>query len=184
MTVINLEERAKQGDNKERPILPTDVYRMKILEAKLEENTFAKPNKDGSKPMEIVLTWEMNGLTDEQAEVADERGEDWSDVRVWQHMAPYYGDVKDGGPSKFKAFIEQLRKIGYLTDFDLTAFDIDSFVGVEMKVSVLEYTKTMGPNAGSPGNKVAGVAPIRKGARNAPQPVKIPATTEDEDLPF
>lgn len=184
--VINLNERAKNGTGEERPILPTDSYRMKVIDAKIEENNLAKPNRDGSKPLDVVITWEITVLTDEQREVAEERGEDWDTVRVWQRLNPYYGDVKDGGPSKFKAFIDLLRKQGHLQNFSLEAFDVETLVGIEQKVSVLEHIKTMGPNAGKPGNKVAGVAPLRK-ARNTPQPVTAPQATapalaDDEEL--
>jgi len=179
MPVLNLNERSSGGSTMsgERPILPTDIYRMKIIECGIEENKLDAPNKDGSFKKQIVITWEMAALTEEQQEIADERGEDWSEVRVWQRMNPYYGDVKDGGPSKFKAFIDKLRAAGYLPGFDLDAFDTDSLVGAEMRVSVSEYLKTMGPNVGKPGNKVLDVTPLRqKGTpkqapRNVPQPI-------------
>lgn len=177
MPIINLNERNGGGSSESRPVLPTDIYRMKIVECGIEDNTLEKPNKDGKFKKQLVVTWEVTALTDEQAEVAEERGETWLGVRVWQRSGLYYGDVKDGGPSKFKAFIDKLRKAGYLSNFDLDAFDTDALVDIEMKVSISEYTKTMGANAGKPGNKVTDVTALRQKGTPKPKP-----RVEDEEL--
>lgn len=178
-TVINLTERMNNGTGEERPILPTDVYRMKIVDAGLEEDNLSKPNRDGSKPIKLVLTWEVASLSAEQQESADELEQEWVGVRVWQRLNPYYGPVRDGGVSKFQQFIDDLRKQGHLADFSLDAFDVETLVGIEQRVTVQEYIKSMGPNAGKPGNKIVGVAPLRAGkARSVPQPV----TGDEADL--
>lgn len=194
-TMISLSGSKGGGSsNEERPVLPTDIYRMKIVEAGIEDDSFAKPNKDGSLPQKIVLTWEVSWLTEEQQEAADEAGEEWLGVRVWSRFAPYYGDVRAGGPSKFKAFIDSLREQGHLTDFDPDNFDVEDLVDIEQRVSVEKYIKTMGANAGQPGNKATAFAPVRptkkgaKGAttavvrppaRNVPQPIE-----DDSEIPF
>lgn len=180
MTTMNLNQPPRTGSAEDRPVLPTDVYRMKILESKLEDDTFAKLNKDGSRPQKFALTFEITTLTEEQQEIAAERDEEWDEVRIWHRFAPYYGEVKAGGPSKFKEFLDNLVKWGLL-DLNLESFDPESLCGIELKCSVAEYTKTMGENAGKPGNKITAFAPVRKAskARNAPEP-----TTVDEDLPF
>lgn len=162
MATLNLKERATKGGTGEAwVVLPTDIYRMKVVEAAIEENTLAKPNRDGSQPLNVVITWEIVALSEEQQEAADEAEEDWSDVRVWQRLNPYYGLVKDGGPSKFKQFIDGLRAQGILDGFDEEAFDPEIFLDLEQRVSIERYIKTMGKNAGQPGNKVTSISPIR-----------------------
>lgn len=192
--VMDLTKRTGGGTSEARAILPTDTYRMKCLEAKLEDDTFAKPGPDGALPQKVALTFEMSILTDEQQEIAEERDEDWSTVRIWHRFNPYYGDVRAGGPSKFKEFLDNLVSWGLLPSLNLEAFDPGIIQGVELKCSVVQYTKTMGENAGKPGNKIAAFAAVRNGkkvARNVPQPVTSaeeikPAATEmeTEDLPF
>lgn len=193
MTTLNLTQRSGgSGTGEARPVLPTDTYRMKCIEAKLEDDTFAKPNQDGSMPQKVALTFEMGQLTDEQQEIAEERDEDWSAVRVWHRFNPYYGDVRAGGPSKFKEFLDNLVSWGLLPALNLEAFDPGIMAGVELKCSVVQYTKTMGENAGKPGNKITGFAPVRaaKKGKNTPTPVTaeeikpVAAAVEEEDLPF
>jgi len=194
MTTLDLTKRTGGGGSGEaRPILPTDTYRMKCLESKMEDDTFAKPNQDGSMPQKVALTFEVSILTDEQQEIAEERDEDWSTVRIWHRFNPYYGDVRAGGPSKFKEFLDNLVAWGLIPALNLEAFDPGVMQGIELRCSVLEYTKTMGENAGKPGNKITGFAPVRpaKKAKNAPQPSTAAEETapvavgmETEDLPF
>lgn len=190
MTTMDLTKRTGgAGTGEARAVLPTDTYRMRCLEAKLEDDTFAKPGPDGALPQKIALTFEMAILTDEQHEIAEERGEEWDKVRIWHRFNPYYGDVRAGGPSKFKEFLDNLVAWGLLPNLNLEAFDPSVFEGIELKCSVIEYTKTMGENAGKPGNKITGFAAVRtpKKGKNAPQPVEAaPVATEmeTEDLPF
>lgn len=190
MTTLDLTKRTGGGNGtgEARPILPTDTYRMKCLESKMEDDTFAKPNADGSMPQKVALTFEVSILTDEQQELAEERDEDWSTVRIWHRFNPYYGDVRAGGPSKFKEFLDNLVSWGLIPALNLEAFDPGVMQGIELRCSVLQYTKTMGENAGKPGNKIAGFAPVKAGkkTKNAPQAVEDvrPAATEEEDLPF
>lgn len=193
-TTLDLTKRTGGGSTGEaRPILPTDSYRMKCIDAKLEDDTFAKPYPDGTFPQKVALTFEVSVLTQEQQEIAEERDEDWSSVRIWHRFNPYYGDVRAGGPSKFKEFLDNLVTWGLLAGIALEAFDPSIIVGLELKCTVAAYTKTMGENAGKPGNKITGFAPVRAGkkAKNVPQPIAsveeiTPAATdmETEDLPF
>lgn len=184
MTVVNLNQKTSGGAaSGDRPILPSDIYRMKIVDAQIEDNTLDKPNRDGSFKKQLAITWEVSALTDEQEAEAEERSEKWIGVRVWQRIGLYYGDVRDGGPSKLKAFIDKFRAAGHLPNFDLDAFDIDELVDVEMRVTIQEYIKTMGVNAGQPGNKVTDVSALRtRGAlktKNKPVPV---SEEEEKDL--
>lgn len=197
MAVVNLNRGGNSGQSTtDRPILPTDMFRMKCVEATLKEDTFAQPLKDGTKPLKISTVWEVQTLTDEQADAAAEAGEEWVGVRIWKDFNPYYGDVRDGGPSKFKAFIDDLRAQGLLPNFDPDAFEVEDLAGIEQKASVQLYTKTMGENAGKPGNKIMAFAPLRPArgakttakpaARNTPQVLPEPEAPSGylEDVPF
>lgn len=195
MTTLNLTQRTGggSGTSQAQVILPTDTYRMKCLESKLEDDQFAKPNPDGSLPQKIVLTFEMSSLTQEQQEAMEEADEDWTTVRLWHRFNPYYGDIRAGGPSKFKEFLDNLVAWGMIPALNLEAFDPAVIVGAELKCSVVQYTKTMGENAGKPGNKITGFASAR-GARkrNAAVPLSDPAEikpaaagmVDEEKLPF
>jgi hypothetical protein len=162
----------------DRPILPTDIYRMKCVEADLKDDSFAKPNKDGSQPQKFSTVWEVISLTEEQQEIADELDQEWPGVRIWKDFAPYYGDVKAGGPSKFKAFIDSLREQGLLPGFDEEAFDLGSLLGIEQRATVERYTKTMGENAGKPGNKITAFAAVK---RTKPTKKNVPERVEETD---
>ena len=188
--ILNLNQPSKLGgsNGEARPVLPTDIYRMKILESKMEDDTFAKPGPDGFLPQKIALTFEVTALTEEQQDAAAEAGEDWDTVRIWHRFNPYYGTVKAGGPSKFKEFIDNLVSWGLLKGLDLNAFDVEALAGIELKCSVSQYTKTMGENAGKPGNKITAFSAVRKPAanrKNAPEPVTVDqpqSVDEDADL--
>lgn len=192
MAVMNLTQRTGgSGMSGTRAILPTDSYRMRIIEAKMEDDTFSKPDRDGTLPQKLALTFEVTSLTDEQEEIAAEREEEWDKVRIWHRFNPYYGTVREGGPSKFKEFLDNLVTWGALPTLNLEAFEVESLTGIELKCSVVEYLKTMGVNQGQPGNKITGFAAVRapKKGRNVPQPVKVVEETEDldengEPLPF
>lgn len=166
----------KPSTDKEFVLLPSDLYRMKIKRATAEENRFADALPDGTRPLQIVLIWEVVSLTPEQEEAAEEAGQEWVGAGVWQYLNPYYGPVRDGGTSKFQQFIDSLREQGHLDDFDPDAFDPESLIGIEQRVNVLLAPKTMGDNAGKPGNKVVAVLPIKRA-----KAVK-PKTKADEDL--
>lgn len=177
-------ETPEQGGGDWTP-LPTDTYVMKITDAEMEEDIFAKPDRDGNQPQKLKLTWEIAKLTPEQEEAGIRLGE-----KVWHRINPYFGTVKDGGPSKFMAFVQSLVGQGLLPSGDFTPSD---FVGITQRVLVEEYTKTMGANAGKPGNKVTSVAPLtvqrrpqRPMVQPANTPVKpLPTEGQDaEDLPF
>src|SRR5687768_16330889 len=97
-------------------VLPTDIYIMKIAETAIVEDKFAEANRDGTKPVKLVITWESDRLTAEQQEAGIRPGE-----KVWQRINPFYGLVKAGGPSKFKAFVDSLIEQGLLPQKFTTA---------------------------------------------------------------
>lgn len=181
--VWNTNEPATGGGGYE--VLPTDTYVMTIAEAAMEDDKFASPDRDGNQPQKLVLTWEVSKLSPEQEDAGIKLGE-----KVWHRINPYFGTVKDGGPSKFMAFVQSLVGQGLLPSGDFTPSD---FVGITQRVLVEEYIKTMGANAGKPGNKVTSVAPLtvqrrpqRPMVQPANTPVKpLPTEGQDaEDLPF
>jgi hypothetical protein len=181
MAIIDTKGKGGGGSGGDFKLLETDVYRAKIMAATLEEDQFADANRDGNKPVKLVLRWEVT-------QAGEEQEEDCVGCAVWQRFNPFYGTVREGGPSKFMAFIDALREQGYLEGFDPAIFDTDILEGIEQRVSVEKYTKTMGANAGKPGNKIVGVLPLRrakgvKAPKNAPEPVAAGAV-EDDGLPF
>jgi hypothetical protein len=168
---------AAPADTTERILVPTDMYRVKCIEAALEDDIFGKPDKQGNMPQKIKTVWEIVKLTPEQEEAAEEAEQEWLGVRLWHRFNPYYGPVKAGGPSKFQEFIDLVRGLGHLPDFDLEAFDVESLVGLELKGAIALYTKTMGENTGKPGNKITAFAGL-KPAKKQPKP----RTDEGDDL--
>lgn len=187
MTVLNLNEKpAFSGSGEARPVLPTDIYRMRIIDSKMEDDTFAKPEADGTFPQKLAITFEVSTLTEEQQEAADEAGEEWDEVRIWHRFNPYYGTIKAGGPSKFKEFIDNLIE-WKLIAINLGAFDVTALVGIELRCSVVKYNKTMGANVGKPGNKITAFSPVKKAraGKNVAEPVSVDApqaVDEDADL--
>ena len=163
-------------------LLDTDTYLMECTSASLEPNTFAEPNKDGSQPDQLVLVWEL-AETEERIEELELQG----DEKVWQRINPFYGTVKAGGPSKFKALIDSLVQQGLLELDDEGNFDTDDLVGIKQKVSVEKYTKTMGSNVGQPGNRVTAVGPARKKTKVAgikPSELVAAGVDDGSNLPF
>lgn len=159
MTVLNLNQPTRTSSNSEdRPILPTDTYHMKVIDSKIEPDQFDK-KKDGTPRDKLVLTFEMVDLTPQQQKAAKKLDQDWSEIRLWYRLNPFYSTVKAGGPSKFKEFLDNLVEWGLLT-LNLEAFDPEALVGIELKCTVVKYTKTMGDNAGKPGNKIVAFAPL------------------------
>jgi hypothetical protein len=159
---------------------------MKIASAAIEEDKYAEPYNDGTKPEKLALCWEVTQVTDEQEDI-------FVGAKVWQRFNPWYGITKAGTPSRFKEFIDNLVTQGLIT-FDPDNFDTDSLLDIEQKVSVEEYKKTMGVNIGQPGNRITQVMPLvrkktpvapvpgpKPPVRNVPQPVII---GEDDDTPF
>lgn len=180
MAVINTQARRGGSASGEMELLETDVYRMKIARAVIEENQYADPLADGTKPDQLVLTWEVT-------EPIGEQDDEVVGLAVWQRINPYYGPVRDGGVSKFKAFIDSLAEQGLLKDFNPAEFDTDDLVGLEQRVSVENYIKSQGPNTGKPGNKVVAILPLSRKKANKP-PVatgkNAPKPIEDDDMPF
>lgn len=153
-------------DTKTFEVLPTDIYRMKIVRADIQQNTFAEKKADDTYPEQLVLCWEVT-------QVIGEQDEGVVGLSVWHRIAPWYGDTKRG-PSKFKALVDSLVEQKLLSDeLDLNDIDTDWFVGIEQRVNVEEYIKTMGQNQGSPGNRVLTVLPLtKKPLAKAAQPAR------------
>lgn len=166
--------------------LPTDFYVMQIRRVTLEDDQYADPNRDGSQPQQIVVNWEMHSLTPEQEQAGVTMAEG-----VREYYKPYYGPLKAGGPSRFQEFIDTIRGLGYLADFDIDDFDTDSLVGIVARLNVVEYTKSKGKYAGEKGNRVAAHLPVQRlgssprlipARRNVP--VAVNTNDPDLDIPF
>lgn len=185
MTAGTWDTRAPAQGGSEFEVLPTDTYFMKVSEAVIEDDKFAQPDRNGVQPQKLVLTWEISKLTPEQEEAGVKLGE-----KVWQRINPYYGTVKDGGPSKFMALVQSLVEQEMLPEGE---FETGDFIGITQRVLVEQYIKTMGANVGKPGNRITSVAPLVVKRRQRPmvQPPStptakaLPATPDDsDDLPF
>jgi hypothetical protein len=180
MAIISLNNERKQAG--EFALLETDVYRMKIVRAHIEVDQYAEKRKDGTQPEKLVLCWEVS-------EAGPEQDEDVVGLSVWQRMNPYYGTIREGGVSKFKAFLDSLAEQGLIELDPAAGFDTDSLIGLEQRVGVEKYIKTMGPNAGQPGNRVVSILPLKRKAtkqgtpparRNVPEAVE--ESGDDGDL--
>ncbi len=163
-------------------LLPTDIYRMKVIKSVYGDNPFADLEKDGTKPKQITLTWEVSELTQDQADEAEALGEDWDTATVPQYIKPFYGDVKAGGPSVFKGLVDSLVAQNLIPEFDPDDFDTDSFLGIEQRVNVQKYTKQQGENSGKPGNKVIDVLPIKAARTRKPVTEAQPARRRVEPM--
>lgn len=169
-------------------VLPSDTYVMKVVEAALEDNRFAKVDRDGKLPQQVVLTWEVSKLSPEQEEAGIQTGE-----KVRQYINNYYGFKNDGNPSAFMALVKSLVEQTMLPEGE---FDVEDFVGISQRVVVVEYTKEKGEHVGDKGNKVTSVNPLQIQRRQRPmvQPASTPTTpaaktlptdmADDSDMPF
>ncbi len=166
-------------------LLETDIYRMEIKKADIEQDQYAEPDENGVYPDKLVLVWEVYEATDEQ-------DDDVVGLSVWQRMPPWYGTGKRG-PSAFMTLIDSLVEQGVITDFDPDNFDTDTLVGVRQRVNVEKYIKSMGPNKGSEGNRIVGkpmpLARTKKvvntAAKPAPTRRNVPQAIEDDaEIPF
>lgn len=147
-----------KGD-KEFTLLETDIYRMTIKKAEIAPNTYAEPDENGDYPDQLLIVWEV-------FEAGPEQDASVVGNAVFQRMAPWYGTGKRGD-SQFKTLIDSLLKQGYR--IDPADFDTEELAGIKQRVSVELYTKTMGKNAGQPGNRVVGAPqPLKKAAKPAP----------------
>ena len=162
-------------------LLPTDVYRMQIKKADIRPNTFAEPLEDGTQPDQLALVWEVSEANADQDDGV-------VGLSVWQNLAPWYGTGKRG-PSKFKILMDSLMSQGLLpADSDFDQFDTDLLIGIEQKVSVEEYTKTMGQNKGQLGNRIVTVMPLKPMKKQAPaaapvKPASRPAQPAQRNVP-
>lgn len=162
--------------------LPADIYYMRIRNAEVTLSQFK--DKDGNDQYQLALTWEISRLTAEQK---DEEIDDSRWVKQWVSM--YYGETKNG-PSKLKAFIDNLQSQGLLEEFDpaTLVIDPDWLIGIEQRVTL---------DVKGNYNNVVMIAPLKTkkaapvAAKNQPQrieqaPVKRPAAAavavEDEEL--
>lgn len=179
MTTATWNTNEPQASTGGSELLPTDTYLMKISEASIEDDKFAEPDRDGKQPQNIVLIWEIARLTPEQADAGIVVGE-----RVWHRIRAHFGTKKDGTPSRFLAFIQSLVEQKLLPAGEFTVNDL---LGIQQRVVVEQYTKTMGANIGQLGNRVSSVSPLtvpRRTKQPIVQPQAVAEQTDEVDLPF
>lgn len=141
--------------------LATGEYVMKIAEAQVAKNPF--PNDDGEFDDQLKITWELAEWNPDYEAAGYQQRQ-----KVFWQMRPWYGSGKRGD-SKFKAFIDDLKRqelIKNINDMYIAgekeAPNQGDLIGITQRVMVEYYVKTMGKNAGQPGNRVLAVAPPRK----------------------
>lgn len=182
-------------------LLPSGKYIMRITDAKEVENRFGKPNRDGSKKMQVMIRWELSRITaaqqtminnvpgsddfdDEQPYLESDEAIEVGESSVLQYMTPLYATIKDRDtgtqvPTPWKTFVDTLADQDIIGD----EFDLSNLLGVEQLVTVNKEPKKQGDNAGKMGNKVAKIGPVptKKAAS-----VKRPTLTQEEEseIPF
>lgn len=145
-------------EEKSFELLETDVYRMEVKKASIAPNTYADPDDNGNYPDQLLIVWEVFQAGPEQDDEVVGRA-------VFQRMAPWYG-IGKRGPSQFKLLVDSLNEQEIIT-IDPLDFEPEDLVGIKQRVSVEQYTKTMGKNAGQPGNRVVGAPKSLKRAKKA-----------------
>jgi hypothetical protein len=175
-----------------REVLPEDVYVLTIDGVSVEEDQYAKPEKDGTQPEQMVVTWILN--ESDLTRVQKRKGVK-GDKKLWQRLGLFYYVKADGNPTKLMSFLTTLRGSinadGVAFDYDDDAPDVEQIsrdlVGVQARVTVEIYKKTKGARAGEPDNKIVKILPVEEddegeapptkpAAKNKPQPIaKAPA---------
>jgi len=185
------------GGNGDFGVFPEDTYSAEIIKAEITESKF-KDDKTGETKYQLAITWEINELTDEQAEDGLQLGK-W--VKQW--IGLWYGTTKDGTPSKLKAFLDKLHSQELLPEeFDPDAADLeldtDWLVGIKQKIVVgvrgdfntvtaVQAPRRKGAVATAPAAKVKPAPAVA--VRNRPQPLKeqfaeSAASDDGKALPF
>lgn len=159
--------------------LETDAYLMKITSAQIAPSMYEDDR--GQKPLEVTVVFELlDELTHPDA------GMKYKDRQFWR-MKYFYGDLRSGGPSKFKAFIDGLLAEGKISNEVYIAGETDDpkqgdLIGIQRRVMIEKYTITQGKNAGQLGNKVLAVtAPKSNGHQPVPTFTK-PAPVSLDDI--
>jgi hypothetical protein len=172
---------AESGSETEWIALPSNIYHMKCVGAKIAPSMYAD-EKTGEHREELTLVWEcIDPLKHPESPSKEYKS------RVYQRMAPFYGETARG-PSKFKMYIDQLWSEKLIRqEFEVvegeTADNQGDLVGIERRVMVSNYPLTMGPNKGKPANKVLEILPLDPDTplANAERPVASRPAPEPQE---
>jgi hypothetical protein len=190
-----------------RDVLPDDDYIMTVDEVKIEQDQYAKPEKDGEQPWVLVVTWH---LLDEDVTRKQRRKDIKGGRKLWQRFGLFVYVKPDGTPTKLKAFLDAIdgsvNREGIALDYaqhiesgDLDAL-CDDLVGIKARCFVETYVKSKGARAGEKDNRIIKVLPLddeddepappvkpaapapkqRPTLKNAPQPVDDDPLFDDE----
>lgn len=167
--------------------LETDQYVLEITEAQIAPSKFEDDKKPGQYPLELRIVWELAEWNEDYEAAGYEQGQ-----RVYQHMRWFWGDTKEGVPSRSKQFILDLVNDGLIPPRPWIAGEGEAanqgdLIGVKRRATVEKYRKTKGVNAGQPGNRVVALAPLQRrppAARPQPTPQqpRQPTTTASQGM--
>lgn len=161
MAKLKIQTQAPASDTSE--LLPDGEYILTIDDAKIEEDQFAKPNKDGSQPEKLVVTWllEDGDVTPKMRKRGVKAGR-----KIWSRYGLFYYTKADGSDTALKMFLDAID--GQL-NAEGVAFSVDDLeglydepgilVGIKARCLVEVYTKTKGARAGEKDNRVLKVLP-------------------------
>jgi hypothetical protein len=157
--------------------LETDAYLMKITSAQIAPSMYE--NDRGEKPEEVTIVFELL----EEVTHPDPNMK-YKDRQYWR-MKNFYGDLRSGGPSKLKAFIDGLIAEGKINSEVFIAGETDDpavgdLIGIQRRVMIEKYTIGQGTNAGKPGNKVLAVT----APKNTGTPFAVNSKTIDSPQRF
>lgn len=184
-------------------VLPDGEYILTIDDAKVEEDQFAQPEKDGSIPQKLVITWllEEQDITPKQRKRGAKPGK-----KIWSRYGLFYYTKADGNDTAFKALLTALDGaenaegiVFSVGDFeaDPDSFEPADLVGIKATCLVETYKKTKGANIGQEANKVTKVLPMEGDDEEpAPPPQRLaqprvaapvknkPQPISDDGIPF
>jgi hypothetical protein len=177
-----------------RDLLPDGEYILTIEETKIEEDQYAKPDKDGELPEKLVVTWllESQDITPRQKKKGVKEGK-----KLWSRYGLFCYVKADGAPTALKALLDALEGSenmhGVQFAYSKAEPDIDEIaedlVGCKARCMVEVYTKKMGARAGEQDNRIMKVLPLEEEEeeevpapprKNVPQRIRSAPPVEEQ----
>jgi hypothetical protein len=204
MATFKIQTEAPRGGSA-GDVLPDGEYTLTIDDAKIEEDQFAQPERDGSIPQKLVITWllEEQDITPRQKKRGAKPGK-----KIWSRYGLFFYTKSDGNDTAFKALLTALdgatnqEGVAFdLAEFEANAdaFEPADLIGIKARCLVETYKKTKGANVGQDANKVTKVLPVEDEAdeepapparrpaaapRGAVPPKNRPQPVGDDEIPF
>lgn len=174
MATFKIQTEAPKGGSSD--VLPDGEYTLTVDDAKIEEDQFAQPEKDGTIPQKLVITWllEEQDITPKQRKRGAKPGK-----KIWSRYGLFYYTKSDGNDTAFKALLTALdgatNNEGICFDIagfeaNAEAFEPADLIGIKATCLVETYKKTKGVNVGQDANKVTKVLPMGDDEDEAPAP--------------